>query len=81
MAGIFASVAGTAAATAEEARAQLDRHQDIAAWGEGIMRRDVRRYLLGLLALCAEVADDPRLLPDLVRILRLVPPTLAQMLR
>jgi hypothetical protein len=42
-----------------------------------VIRQDgVARYLLGLSALCAEVARESRLLPTFVRILARVPATL-----
>ncbi len=44
-----------------------------------IPRDHVSQYLLGLSALCAEVAREPRLLPSFVRILARVPSTIEQM--
>ena len=47
-----------------------------------MIRQDhVARYLEGLAALCLEVARQPRLLPLFVRILKLVPGTLAELQR
>jgi hypothetical protein len=41
----------------------------------------VAQYLLGLSRLCAEVARNPKLLPSFMRVLRLVPSTLAALQR
>lgn len=43
--------------------------------------RPIRRYLLALADVCVETANEPRLLPDLLRLLQLVPQTIFTLLR
>jgi hypothetical protein len=41
----------------------------------------MKAYLLGLSALCAEVAERPGLLPVFIQVILLVPGTIAELLR